>query len=145
MPSLAVDRLGNMAIGYSVSSATMYPAIRYAGRLAADPVNTFTQTETTLFDGTGAQVGNCGGALHALGRLHRDDARSRTAARSGTRTSTTPADGLNHHTRIGSFRYPGCTDLPSPTSPPITPDPSTGTETGPPRTSPSPPRTRACP
>jgi hypothetical protein len=33
MPSLAVDVDGNMAVGYSVSSSAMYPAIRYAGRL----------------------------------------------------------------------------------------------------------------
>ena len=37
MPSLAVDKAGNMAIGYSVSDATMSPAIRYAGRLATRP------------------------------------------------------------------------------------------------------------
>src|SRR5205807_6846812 len=32
MPSLAVDRLGDMAVGYSASSATVSPSIRYAGR-----------------------------------------------------------------------------------------------------------------
>src|SRR5512138_728188 len=48
MPSLAVDRLGNMAVGYSVSDATIHPAIRYAGRLAGDPINNITQTETSL-------------------------------------------------------------------------------------------------
>ena len=41
MPSLAVDRAGNMAIGYSTSSsAPPSPQIKYAGRLAGDPVNT---------------------------------------------------------------------------------------------------------
>src|SRR5438270_1326759 len=39
MPSVEVDRAGDMAIGYSVSTATLNPAIRYAGRLAADPVD----------------------------------------------------------------------------------------------------------
>ena len=34
MPSLAVDRAGDMAVGYSASSSTLKPAIRYAGRLA---------------------------------------------------------------------------------------------------------------
>ena len=29
--SLAVDRSGDMAIGYSVTSSTLYPAIRYSG------------------------------------------------------------------------------------------------------------------
>ena len=62
MPSLAVDRIGDMAIGYTKSNATTNPQIKYAGRLAGDPVNTFSQTEQTLIDGTGAQSGNCGGS-----------------------------------------------------------------------------------
>ncbi|HEY8226212.1 MAG TPA: hypothetical protein VIG25_13100, partial [Pyrinomonadaceae bacterium] len=55
MPSLALDKNGDMAIGYSVSDATMYPAIRYAGRLANDPLNTLGQGETSLIEGTGFQ------------------------------------------------------------------------------------------
>ena len=55
MPSLAVDRAGNMALGYSASSSALMPAIRYAGRLAADPVSTLPQTEASLVEGTGAQ------------------------------------------------------------------------------------------
>ena len=55
MPSLAVDRAGNMALGYSASSGTLNPAIRYAGRLSADPANTLPQTETSLIEGTGSQ------------------------------------------------------------------------------------------
>jgi hypothetical protein len=56
MPSLAIDRAGNMAVGYTASSSTLYPAIRYAGRLATDPLNTVPQTETSLIEGTGSQT-----------------------------------------------------------------------------------------
>ena len=35
MPSIAVDVDGNAAIGYSASSRSMFPGIRYAGRLAS--------------------------------------------------------------------------------------------------------------
>ncbi len=59
-PALAVDRAGDMAVGYTKSNATTNPQIKYAGRLAGDPVNTFSQTEQTLIDGTGSQAGNCG-------------------------------------------------------------------------------------
>ena len=62
MPSLAVDRAGDMALGYSTSSSTTKPAIKYAGRLATDPVNTLGQTEQVLFQGTGTQTGSCGGS-----------------------------------------------------------------------------------
>ena len=37
MPSIAVDDAGDTVIGYSVSSPSMFPGIRYAGRLSADP------------------------------------------------------------------------------------------------------------
>jgi hypothetical protein len=39
MPSLAVDRLGDLAVGYTKSNATTNPQIKYAGRLAGDAVN----------------------------------------------------------------------------------------------------------
>ena len=55
MPSLAVDRAGDMAIGYSVSDSTMFPSIRYAGRLAGDAANTLGQGETSLIEGAGFQ------------------------------------------------------------------------------------------
>src|SRR5262249_23964653 len=58
MGSLAVDKDGNMAIGYSAASATLFPAIRYAGRLATDPANTLGQTETSLVEGTASQCCN---------------------------------------------------------------------------------------
>jgi len=75
MPSLAVDRAGNMAMGYSLSAAVneplgtspptncttcvdTFPSLAYAGRLAGDPVNTFTLTEQTFFTGTASQTGS---------------------------------------------------------------------------------------
>src|SRR5207249_12266182 len=37
MGSAAMDSNGNIAVGYSVSSANTFPSIRYAARLATDP------------------------------------------------------------------------------------------------------------
>ncbi|MBA2401631.1 MAG: hypothetical protein H0V72_23625 [Bradyrhizobium sp.] len=54
--SIAMDRRGNIALGFSASSPTIFPQIRYAGRLATDPLNTLAQGEAHLFDGTGAQI-----------------------------------------------------------------------------------------
>ena len=53
VPSLAVDRQGDMALGYSTSNSTTDPGIKYAGRLVTDTVNTFSQAEQTLVQGTG--------------------------------------------------------------------------------------------
>ena len=45
MGSVAMDCVGNMSLGYSVSSVNVYPSIRYAGRQADDPLDALPQTE----------------------------------------------------------------------------------------------------
>jgi hypothetical protein len=56
MSSAAMDRDGGIAVGYSVSSASVYPGIRLAGRTATDPLGTLS-AETVVADGAGSQVG----------------------------------------------------------------------------------------
>ena len=56
--SAAMDWMGTLAIGYSVSSATMSPQIRYAARLASDSAGALSQGEATVFAGGGSQSGN---------------------------------------------------------------------------------------
>ncbi len=55
MGSVAMDGYGNMALGYSVSSTTLYPSIRYAARSASDALGTL-QTEATLIAGSASQT-----------------------------------------------------------------------------------------
>ncbi|MDR3609277.1 MAG: hypothetical protein P4L27_01780 [Ignavibacteriaceae bacterium] len=57
MGSIAMDGDGNIAAGYSNSSSTMYPAIKYAGRYAGDALGTFSLAEQTIIAGTGSQTG----------------------------------------------------------------------------------------
>ncbi len=65
--SIAMDKAGNIALGYTVSSSTMLPAIRYATRLASDPLGTL-QAEAVLINGTGAQTAsNRWGDYSAMG------------------------------------------------------------------------------
>lgn len=66
MPSIAVDSQGNMAIGYSASSSTVYPSIRYAGRLATDPPNTLAQGEAIMTAGGGSQTGLSGWGAYTM-------------------------------------------------------------------------------
>jgi hypothetical protein len=112
MPSIAVDQNGNTAIGYSTSSSSIFPGIRYAGRLAADPPNDLGQGEAIMFSGNGAQT-------HSAGRW-------------GDYTMTTidPADGMTFwhvneyypttssaswFTRVGKFNFVGGGISPTPT------------------------------
>lgn len=57
MASLAQDKQGNMALGYSVSASTVvFPGIRYTGRTVAATAGTMNQAETTLGTGAVAQA-----------------------------------------------------------------------------------------
>ena len=57
MASIAQDKKGNMAVGYSVVNGTnVYPGIRYTGRLATDALGTMPQGEAVVVNGTGVQT-----------------------------------------------------------------------------------------
>ena len=55
MGSIAMDKAGNIAVGYSVSSKQINPSIRYAGRVPTDPLGTL-ETEVAIKVGTGSQL-----------------------------------------------------------------------------------------
>lgn len=108
MPSVAVDRAGNMAIGYSVSNSTLFPAIRYAGRLATDAINTL-QTETSLIAGTGSQNVSTRWGDYSTMTLDPDGC---TFWFTNEYYAVT---GNDWQTRVGSFRFPApqCTTVAS--------------------------------
>ena len=56
MGSAALDGLGNLAVGYSISSSTLFPSLRYAGRLANDPLGGLFQDEASILEGTASQT-----------------------------------------------------------------------------------------
>ena len=72
MGSIAQDKKGDMALGYSVvNGTTVYPGIRYTGRLAGDPLGQMTLGEGTIVE----RLGRSDDDELALGRLHRHDGR----------------------------------------------------------------------
>ena len=109
MGSTAMDTLGNIAIGYSASSTGLNPQLRYAGRLAGDPVNTLPQAEVHMFDGGGSQsgTGNRWGDYSSMTVDPVDDCTfwftSEYYAANGQ---------FNWNTRIGNFKFPGCSLTP---------------------------------
>lgn len=58
MGSAAMDKFGNIALGYSVSNGIdVYPGIRYTGRLAGDPLGSMGSLgEGVIMNGTGVQT-----------------------------------------------------------------------------------------
>lgn len=124
MGSIALDRQGNLALSYSVSSATTFPSIRYVGRLAGDPLGTLLQAETTLIAGGGSQT-------HTLARWGDYSMMAVDPTDDCTfwytqeyYAATSPG---NWQTRIGSFKFPDClapTPAPTVTGTPLTATPT---------------------
>ncbi len=55
MGSIAMDSAENIALGFSISGTTMYPSIRYTGRMHCDTLGTMTLAEKGIINGTGYQ------------------------------------------------------------------------------------------
>jgi hypothetical protein len=105
MGSVAMDKFGNMGLGYSVSNGdTVFPGIRYTGRLAGDPPGEMTLGEGVLINGSGSQkVSSRWGDYTDMTVDPTDDCTfwyvNEYYAQSSQR---------GWQTRIGSFRLPGC-------------------------------------
>ena len=56
MGSIAMDQSGDMALGYSVSSSSVYPSIYFTGRVAADTPGSM-EGEQLIVNGSGSQTG----------------------------------------------------------------------------------------
>jgi hypothetical protein len=65
MSSIAMNKCGDIAIGYSVSSSTVFPGLRLTGRLSNDPLNSL-DAETTLIAGAGRSNSNRYGDYAAM-------------------------------------------------------------------------------
>jgi hypothetical protein len=102
MASPAIDRFGNIGIGYSFGGAPNFAGQRFAGRRTDDPLGKLTLRETILAEGEGAQ-----------NAMRWEDY---------TQTAIDPSDDCtiwyvgdylkkgetNYSSRIGAFRLPGC-------------------------------------
>jgi len=123
MGSAAMDKDGNIAIGYSVSSSQTYPSIRFTGRLAGDPLDTLTVAESDLRQGTGSQT-------HTSGRWGDYSMLAVDPTDGCTFWYTTEyynagATSAGWSTNIGSFKLADCGGAVTP--PPIAPDGLTAT------------------
>lgn len=103
MASPAIDRDGNIGIGYSFGGMPHFAGQRFAARLADDPLGVLTLEETVLVEGKASQTNT----------LRWEDY---------TQTAVDPIDdctiwyvgdylkagATSYSTRIGAFRLPGC-------------------------------------
>jgi hypothetical protein len=106
MGSVAQDHVGDMALGFAVSSSTTRPGARYTGRLVGDTLGTMSQGEGVLVNGVGSQTSGLSrwGDYTSVSVDPTDDC---TFWYLG---EYLPSNGTwNWHTRIGAFTFPSCT------------------------------------
>jgi hypothetical protein len=127
--SAAMNADGDIALGYSVSSSSVYPSIRVAGRLAGDPLGTLTVAEGTIMAGSGTQTVTQArwGDYSMLAVDSVDGCTFWYANEYLATTGTAP-----WRTRVAAVRLPGCGPIdgtpPSVTSfAPTTPSPTSAT------------------
>ncbi len=105
MGSIAMDKLGDIALGYSQSnSSSLHPSIYYTGRVPTDPLGTL-ETESSILTGSGSQLTNLSrwGDYSAMSVDPKDDCTffytQEYLASSGT---------FNWHTYVKSIKFPNC-------------------------------------
>ena len=136
MASLAMDKDGNMALGYSASDATVtFPSSWYTGRLVSDPLGQMPQGEAAIINGTGSQTGS--GRWGDYTSMNLDPTDDCTFWYVNEWVPTTSSVGWQ--LRIGAFKYPTCAGAtPTPT---VTGTPPTATPTNTPTITPTPSNT----
>jgi hypothetical protein len=103
MGSPAMDRRGNIGIGYSFGGTPNFAGQRFAGRLASDPKGMLTLRENVLVEGEAAQTNT----------LRWEDYSQTAVDPSDDCTiwyvgDYLKKDATSYSTRIGAFRMPGC-------------------------------------
>lgn len=105
MGSIAMDAIGNIAMGYAASSSSLSPSVRYTGRVVSDPLGTFGQGEGIMAEGFGAQTGGLSrfGDYSSLTVDPVDDCTFWY-----TQEYIGEPGSFNWRTRVASFKFPSC-------------------------------------
>jgi hypothetical protein len=110
MGSAAMDKRGDIALGFSVVNGTdVFPGIRYTGRAAGDPLGEMTLGEGVIIDGTGVQTNTNSrwGDYTSMNIDPVDDCTFWYVNEYYT-VEGQGSSSVGWQTRIASFRLPGC-------------------------------------
>jgi len=105
MGSIAMDGSGDIGLGFSAASATVFPSIRYTGRLSNDPAGTMPQGEADIVTGTGSQTGG-GNRWGDYTDMTVDPVDDCTFWYVNEYVPITSASGWR--ARVGAFKFPTC-------------------------------------
>ena len=110
MASPAIDKFGNIGIGYSFGGSPNFAGQRFAGRRPSDPLGRLPLREAVLVDGAGAD----GGPGTDRPRTERWEDYTQAAVDPSDDCTVwyvgdyLKKDAATYSTRIGAFRIPGC-------------------------------------
>ncbi len=107
MGSLAQDKRGDIAVGFSASGPNDFPSVRYTGRAAGDPLGQMTQAEQVAYTGTGPQT-EIEGRWGDYSDLTVDPADDCTFWYSQEYLAEDFILIGTWRTRVVSFKFPGC-------------------------------------
>jgi hypothetical protein len=104
MGSIAMDKVGDIAVGYSESSGSVFPSIFITGRVPTDPLGTLGG-ENVIHSGAGSQLPNLSrwGDYSSMSVDPADDCTFWYTTEYLMNNGT-----FNWSTRIASFKFPGC-------------------------------------
>ena len=104
MPSIAMDKMGNIALGASVSSRSVNPSLGFTGRMPSDPLGTMESAQL-IVGGTGVQTNtqNRWGDYASMAIDPNDDC---TFWFTSEYIKTTGS--FNWSTRIANFKFNNC-------------------------------------
>jgi hypothetical protein len=103
MGSIAMDQNGNIALGYTVGSSTVFPSVFFTGRNPGDPAGTM-QTEQLIVNGSGSQTSPTRWGDYSAMTI--DPADDCTFWYTQEYSKTTGSFSWN--TRIANFKFAGC-------------------------------------
>ena len=106
LPSAAMDKDHNIAIGYSKSSTSVKPGIFMTGRLGTDTLNTMG-AEATVTAGIGSQTANAGNRWGDYSAMTLDPIDQCTFWYTNEYLKTNGA--FNWSTRVATYKFPSCT------------------------------------
>jgi hypothetical protein len=114
MGSIAMDKAGDIAMGYNVSSSTLSPTIRYTGRLSTDTLGTM-ESEVDLLSSVAHTSQTDTVRWGDYSSMAIDPTDDCTFWYTNQYQTTTGSD--HWATRIASFHFPACTSTSTTTTP----------------------------
>jgi len=108
MGSIAMDKVGDMALGFSESSKAIHPTVEFTGRTPSDPAGTM-ESVATIFAGKGSQTGGMANGSNRWGDYSGMSIDPVDDCTFWYVNQYIPSNGsFNFHTRIASLKFSTC-------------------------------------